>query len=143
MRNTLLPQSDQSKSFKPYEPAASLFMTVCALKLSVDELREYGMGASNVWSMDHTDTERMYKELFDTSLPIKSCGCYVTSGSLKDKESCHHAPQGYSTVEVLTMVRGDVGSWCDGRMDDYRKDNRYQATKRKLELEMLDRLGVY
>ena len=72
-------------------------------------------------------------------------GCYITSASLKDPDNArHHAPEGQSTVEVLTVVPQDFNKWGVTRDEvesgAYRKNAAYRACKQRIEERMVSRL---
>lgn len=71
-------------------------------------------------------------------------GCYITSASLKDPGNTHHAPEGMSTVEVLTVVPGELSKWGvseeEFQSGKYRSNAKYLALKGQIEEEMVGRL---
>lgn len=92
---------------------------------------------------DGYDMEGCYAD--DPRRPIETHGCYVTSASYKDPANAvHHAPAGVTNVEVMTVVpaslarfgvsAAEVATW------EYRKHDVYEATKARLEADMIARL---
>jgi len=101
------------------------------------------MRASNYWCFDSYDADGLYKSVREAPDATGAFGCYITSASLKDPNTLH-APEGMSTVEVLTVVPQDVSKWgvSDTSLADgtYRKEPRYLALKQQAEEQMVTRL---
>mmetsp|Transcript_45765 Transcript_45765/g.99120 ORF Transcript_45765/g.99120 Transcript_45765/m.99120 type:complete len:175 (+) Transcript_45765:142-666(+) len=73
-----------------------------------------------------------------------SFGAYITSASIKDP-SHHHAPQGISNVEIMTLVSMSPSHWgLDSQPSvgslSYRRNDKYQEVKKGLERAMLTHL---
>ncbi|MCA9527444.1 MAG: NAD(P)/FAD-dependent oxidoreductase [Myxococcales bacterium] len=113
---------------------AGIFMTCLGVEGPIP-----GLGNANHWLFDHYDTERMYRE----ASPQKPVGAYITSATGKDPESPHHAPEGCSTVEIMTLVPGDPRVW--GVEPDaihgwkYRKTSAYADLKAATEANLIER----
>jgi phytoene dehydrogenase-like protein len=125
-----------------YRMAGALFMTCLGVE---GDLRAYGMQNSNYWQFDGHDTEAMYRAGRRADAAV-AAGCYVTSASVKDPETTHHAPAGYSTVEVMTLVPADAAMWgvveqAPGTWS-YKESPAYQATKQRLEDDMVRRFAM-
>ncbi len=124
-----------------FEMAAALSITFLGVK---GDVRELGMGATNYWQFDGYDVESFYRA--DTGQgPIGTAGCYVTSASLKDPSNAlHHAPAGYSNVEVMSVVPSDPRRWLSDPSGahgwDYKHDAVYLERKAALEEDMIARL---
>ncbi|MGZ3456729.1 MAG: phytoene desaturase family protein [Polyangiales bacterium] len=127
---------------RDYEMAAALIITFLGLKGGVERL-----GATNYWAFDTVDTESVYRDLGRHTGEIRTHGCYVTSASRKDPgNALHHAPEGITNVEVMTLVPGSlerfgvdpsvVATW------DYKKNERYRTIKKQLEDDMIRRLDA-
>lgn len=122
------------------EMAAALFMTFLGVKGDVSDA---GMRAANYWQFDSYDMEGFYADLKHDG-PMRGHGCYITSASLKDPSSAtHHAPEGVSNVEVMTVVPGTNERWnvqSDAALAFNYKDNaRYREMKQAIEDEMVER----
>ena len=88
-----------------WQNAEGLLNTCLAVDVPSHELKsKFGMRVANYWCFDDFDTEKIYQAVRDAPKATGSFGCYITSASLKDPTSTHHAPEGQSTVEVLTVV---------------------------------------
>ena len=122
------------------EMAAALFIAFLGVQGKVE-----GLGASNIWQFDSFDMEQFYANANRKSGDITLHGCYVTSASNKDPgNALHHAPEGVTNVEVMTVVPGsferfgvtreEVAAW------GYRKNERYHAIKQRIEDDMIARL---
>jgi phytoene dehydrogenase-like protein len=122
-----------------FKMPAALFMTFLGVAA---DLRAKGMRPANYWVMDDHDTEKAYRGGGD---PLRSRGAYITSSSLKDPtNAAHHAPEGVTNVEVMTLVPPTLAPW-GVEMDDaeawrYRETAAYRERKAALEEEMVARL---
>jgi all-trans-retinol 13,14-reductase len=121
---------------------AALFMTCLGVRGEIPQMR-----AANIWQFDSYDFEASYRSL-DAGEPATFCA-YITSATHKDPDSAaHHAPDGVTSVEVMSLVPGDASRWgvspgeIDGR--GYRESARYQDRKARLQDELIARLeGVF
>ena len=121
--------------------AAALFMTFLGVK---GDLRDDGMRATNYWQYDLFDFDEIYRD--NPAEPPSVRACYITSASLKDPDhALHHAPEGVTNVEVMTIVPGAATRWGVG--DDaevlgwtYRRSEPYREIKQRIEDELVARL---
>lgn len=130
-----LPEEWQQKS-RNYEMAAAIFMTCLGIK---GDMAERGMGRCNYWQFDSYDFDQFY----DTAGDMVPRGAYITSATLKDPETRHHAPEGISNVEAMTVLSGKPEHWgADGRPEDwdYKKQQRYAELKARIEDDMIQRV---
>jgi phytoene dehydrogenase-like protein len=122
-----------------YEMAGGLFMTCLGVE---GDLRELGLGAGNIWESDGYDVDAMYANAADGV--ARTQGCYITSGSLKDPTCDHHAPAGYQTLEIMTLMPSSKELW-GADVDDapwswsYRHEPRYEAAKAEVERQLIAR----
>ena len=128
------------KRVEGFKMAGALFMTC----LSVDtDMREKGMRATNYWQSDHYDVEAAYQSFKENETPSLS-GCYITSATLKDPGNVHHAPEGTTNIEVMSLVPGNFSKWGvkPEEIDnwDYKKNERYLDIKNALEEDSIRRL---
>lgn len=120
-----------------YEMAGAIFMTCLGVK---GDLRDLGMGASNVWEFDSNDPEAIY-DAVERGDATPRCS-YITSASLKDPTS-QHAPDGHMTLEIMTLSPGEARHW--GVSDDgargtaYRRDATYADRKLRVEDALIER----
>jgi phytoene dehydrogenase-like protein len=102
------------------------------------------MRNTNYWQFDDYDAESYYRaEPLDAS--FKARAVYITSASLKDPEGAHHhAPDGVTNVEVMSIVPGSIALWGveahDAEAWRYRESERYHAIKASLEAQMVARI---
>ena len=134
-----VPQEMQRK-VQGYEMAGGLFMTCLGVR---GDLRELGMTAGNVWESDSYDVDAMYATAQDGV--ARTHGCYITSGSLKDPSCEHHAPVGYQTLEVMTLMPSGAALWgadVDAAPWEwgYRHEPRYEAAKAEVERQLIARV---
>lgn len=124
---------------RSFEMGGALFITCLGVK---GDLREAGLGASNVWGFDGTDFEAFYDGIDRGELEPR-CH-YVTSGSLKDPDSPGHAPPGHMTLEAMTILPGDPKAWGvdpeKARGMGYRDDRLYLERKQQVEEAMVARV---
>jgi len=128
--------------------AEALFSTYLGIE---GNLGRFGMRAANYWQFDSFDVEACYRQIRQASEPA-SFGAFITSGSLKDPNNPRHAPDGYQTLEVMTITSGRPELWsgADNRStdpglgNDYRRESVYLGHKQRVEAELLERLeGVF
>jgi len=117
----------------------AIFLTCLAVE---DDVAARGMRASNYWQYDTYDFDELYSRNSLGSEP-KPAGCYITSATLKDPETPHHAPDGTHTVEVMSLVSGKPEDWgvtpdelADG---SYSKKPEYKRRKQAVENDLLKR----
>uniref|UniRef100_A0A7S3ANH1 Amine oxidase domain-containing protein n=1 Tax=Haptolina ericina TaxID=156174 RepID=A0A7S3ANH1_9EUKA len=146
--SSLLPSSavsqEASSRVKGGQNAEGLLNTCIALDISAEELTsKYGMRASNYWCFDSYDADELYESVRSAEQARGTFGCYITSASLKDPETLH-APEGMSTVEVLTVVPQDVSKWgvTEEELSSgiYRSNATYKQLKAETEEAMVGRL---
>ncbi len=123
-----------------FKMAEAIFMTFLGVTA---DMREKGMGAHNVWQFDRTDFDGMYLDARGRD-HIQPEGCYITSASLKDPDSAGHAPEGVTSVEIMTLVPGTLDKWGVSReayeQNTYRRDPTYKALKQRIEDGLIERL---
>ncbi len=124
-----------------FEMGGAIFITFLGVTA---DMRALGMGASNYWCYDGYDFEAFYNEPLDADGQLTTRGCYITSATLKDPDTPGHAPEGVTSVEVMTLVPGRADLWgvAEDQIDSgrYRKDAGYNATKQRIEDDMVVRL---
>jgi len=126
-----------------FEMAAALSITFLGVKGDVGDL---GMKSTNYWQFDGYDVEGFYAaDRGEGDLGVR--GCYVTSASMKDPSNAlHHAPRGFSNVEVMAVVPSATARWLGAGARatdwDYKHDATYVARKLALEDEMIRRLDA-
>jgi len=122
-----------ANTVRKYRNAEGLLNTCIALDIPKERLAsEFGMRASNYWCFDSYDADGLYKSVREAEDAAGAFGCYITSASLKDPET-NHAPDGMSTVEVLTVVPQDFAKW--GTTEDELASGRYRKNSKYLELK--------
>lgn len=117
----------------------AIFLTCVAVE---DDLAARGMRASNYWQSDSYDFDELYALGRDGSEP-KPRGCYITSATIKDPNTHHHAPAGTHTAEIMSLVSGDPKDWgvtpaelADG---SYSRSPEYKRRKQAVENDLLKR----
>ncbi len=116
----------------------AIFMTCLGVR---GDLRDHGMRPANYWAFDGVDFDALYARGRKELTPWAA---YITSASLKDPDTTHHAPPGISTVEVMSIVSGEPRLW--GAEPDavrpwrYKRSNAYQRIKARMEADMIARL---
>ena len=125
------------------EMGGAIFITFLGIKVDMAAL---GMGASNYWCYDGYDFESFYSDPYDSEGRVTTRGCYITSASLKDPGTPGHAPEGITSVEVMTLVPGAAKVWgvdpATIESGHYRKDAAYLATKQRIEDDLIARLDA-
>lgn len=119
-----------------FEMASAIFLTTLGLKRTPALDR---FGATNYWIFDRVDMEDLYRNMGAGEAP--RCA-YLTSGSAKDPETPHHAPEGAMSVEAMTVLPGDPRWWGvspdDIQSGRYRDNPTYKARKLATEEAMID-----
>ncbi|HTJ81520.1 MAG TPA: NAD(P)/FAD-dependent oxidoreductase [Polyangiaceae bacterium] len=126
-----------------FEMAAALAITFLGVK---GDVRDLGMTNTNYWQFDGYDVEGFYAADRGEG-PLAVRGCYVTSASMKDPSNArHHAPAGFSNVEVMAVVPSSVRRWLGEGTDafdwGYKHDATYAERKRALEDELIRRFDA-
>ena len=118
--------------------AVPLFCTY--LGLDVD-LAERGMPNSNHFIFADYDIELAYDELDAGQLSSKAM-CYITVASLKDPDSSHLAPKGYTNLQIMTLAPRDYGVWDVERGPTeggrYHRDPGYRSRKNEIVERLID-----
>jgi all-trans-retinol 13,14-reductase len=137
-----LPAAWKARLDRGFELPSALFLTCLGLR---GDLRELGFRKSNYWIFEQSDVEGLYRAARNDASPIPRAA-YITSASVKDPETPHHAPAGHSTLEVMSIVRGDAAHWGvpEHELKDwgYKRNEEYHRRKQSVEdrlLEMLER----
>ena len=132
------------KKVDSFEMAEALFITYLGVTA---DMKAKGMRAANYWQFDDYDFDASYRE-GAAGDGVKSTAAYITSATLKEEGATYHAPEGVTSLEVMTLVPGDPTRWGfpKGSVDnwDYKKCDAYQQNKQRVEDEMVARLeGVF
>ncbi|MBK8294137.1 MAG: NAD(P)/FAD-dependent oxidoreductase [Solirubrobacterales bacterium] len=98
------------------------------------------MPNTNYWRHSRYDSEEYYDfvaaEKFDPDPPV-----YITSASAKDPGSTGHAPEGCSTVELMTWATPSLEAWgveSEEAAGKYSKQEGYLAAKDKIVEQLID-----
>jgi len=128
------------KKIDSFEMAEALFITYLGVTA---DMKAKGMRAANYWQFDDYDFDASYRE-GAAGDDVKSTAAYITSATLKEEGASYHAPEGVTSLEVMTLVPGDPARWGfkEGSVDgwDYKKCEGYQERKQRVEDEMIERL---
>jgi phytoene dehydrogenase-like protein len=112
---------------------AALFITCLGVR---GDLRELGLRNTNYWIFENLDFEELYAQLARDPVPTPRAA-YITSATLKDPTTPHHAPPGMSTLEIMTLVPGAAHHWGvpDDQLSDwgYKRNDEYRRRKRHVE----------
>lgn len=129
----LLPPRWRDRLDQGFELPAALFITCLGVK---GDLRELGFKNSNYWIFDDLDFDRLYRHGMTDAEPTARAA-YITSASMKDPTSPHHAPPGISTLEVMTLVPGAPRHWSvpEDELADwgYKRNEEYRRRKQQVE----------
>lgn len=120
-----------------FEMAAAIYMSCMGIK---GDMRERGMRSSNYWQFDDYDFEQFY----NTAGDMQPRGAYITSASLKDPETSHHAPAGIQSLEAMTVMSGKASDWGIDQQGaeawDYKKSEKYLEMKARIQDDMIRRV---
>lgn len=131
-----LPEAWRTRS-ENFEMAAAIFMTCLGIR---GDMRSRGMGACNYWQFDSYD----YEDFYASGSDMRPRGAYITSASLKDPTTRHHAPEGIHNVEAMTVLSGRPEHWglTQAQAEDwnYKHESRYLELKARIEEDMIRRV---
>ncbi len=128
------------KRARDFTMGGAIFMTFLGIE---SNMLDQGMRSTNYWQFDHYDMEGVYK-INRTGQRVTPQGCYITSATIKDPGTAHHAPEGIDTVEIMALMPGDARYW--GVQDDhikhwdYKRSEQYKALKYEVEDNLVARL---
>jgi phytoene dehydrogenase-like protein len=133
-------QPDTIERVRSYRMALGLFCVYLGLDI---DLRAQGVPNTNYFVSDSYDVEGMYDKLEAGEMPDE-LGAYRTIASLKDPESKHLAPEGYTNLQVMTVVPREYGIWNVGEgpvkgSNRYHVDPEYRRRKNELADLLLER----
>jgi phytoene dehydrogenase-like protein len=132
--------ADYTRRIEGFEMAAAIFMTFLGVRA---DLRAFGMRPANYWQFDDYDFEALYRDPSDPA-DLTPRAAYITSASMKEPHSPHHAPPGVSTVEIMTLLPGAPSWW--GATDEaarawrYKREQAYEQLKGSMEDALVARL---
>jgi ferredoxin--NADP+ reductase len=119
-----------------YRMAAPLFCVYLGVERDLTE----AMPNTNYWCHPSYDAEAEYAE--STPHAATAPATYITSASVKDPEGHDHAPEGCSTLELMSWVTPDPEAWgvagtrpANGA---YSKEQRYRDAKEALTERLID-----
>ena len=128
-----LPTSWRQRLGRGFEWPASLFITCLGVQ---GDLKDLGFKNSNYWIFEDFDLERLYRQGHTDREPVARAA-YITSASMKDPSSPHHAPPGISTLEIMTLVPGAAHHWGvpEGELEGwgYKRNEDYRRRKQQVE----------
>ncbi len=108
--------------------------------LDVDLVAE-GLPNTNHWLWGTTDIEGIYEQVEQGRMPDENLA-YITITSLRDPRSRHIAPEGFTNLQVMTLVPPDYGIWNVERSPaeggKYHRDPDYRRRKNALMEELLE-----
>lgn len=123
-----------------WKMASALFMTFLGVRADLTAL---GMRRSNYWMFDTYDMEALYAATRTGDAPVAKAA-YITSATLKDPHTPHHAPEGAHTIEIMSIVDGSPERWgtsAAGSVSwDYKRSDTYKERKAAIEAQLIDRL---
>ncbi|GMV39338.1 MAG: phytoene dehydrogenase [Myxococcales bacterium] len=125
-----------------YEMAAAIFITFLGIE---GDLAALGMKRTNYWQFDTYDMEEVYR-LPQRPEDMRVHAAYITSASLKEPGSPHHAPPGVQSAEIMTLLPGDARFWGathEGATGwGYKRDTDYAGLKQRVEDELIARFDA-
>jgi len=121
------------------EMGAALYILCLGIQ---GNLSEDGFKRTNYWRFASNDFEELYDRI-DAGDLTPHCA-YLTSASLKDPGTGGHAPDGVTSLEIMTVSPGDFGVW--GTTEEaalrggYRQSLQYKAAKEQVEEGLIDHM---
>ena len=134
----LLPDTAVSPRFRERVDGFRMATPLFCVYLGVDRDLAETMRNTNYWVHPDYDPEARYAEAVDGAI-AQTPPVYMTSATVKDPTSTHHAPPGCSTLELMTWTTPSHSAWgVDGDMAGYSRNERYRQTKAALADRMID-----
>jgi phytoene dehydrogenase-like protein len=105
------------------------------------DLVAQGLPNTNHWLWGSDDIEGIYEQLENGDMPRENLA-YLTVTSLRDPQSHHIAPAGYTNLQVMTLVPHDYALWhvqtgpAEGGR--YHRDPEYRRRKAELMDDLLE-----
>ncbi len=128
-----LPPAWRDRITKGYELPSALFLTCLGVS---GDLRDLGFKNSNYWIFEDLDIDHLYRRVTTDETPTPRAA-YITSATLKDPTTPHHAPANISTLEIMTLVPGAAQHWGvpDSELSDwgYKRNDEYHRRKQHVE----------
>lgn len=120
-----------------FRMAPPLFVVYLGLDI---DLRET-MPRTNYWIFSSFDPEAPYEGIHEGRLS-DDLSVFISVGSVKDPESEHIAPKGYSSVELMTIVPADHRLWAveEGPVagEKYHRNPDYRSFKETIAERVID-----
>ena len=126
-----------SRKVKQLKPSLATFSVFLGVKR---DLRNHGLTAGNVWAYPNTDIEGMYAAFLRGDMPSKPT-IFFSPNSLKD-DSGQMAPEGHSTLELVTMAPYELFAKWDG-MKSYQRGKDYEEVKQRVMDNVLEAADSY
>ncbi len=120
-----------------YRMATPLVTVYLGLDFDISER----MPATNYWLHSRYDQEAYYGPVAEGRLD-EDPPVYISSASAKDPAGAGHAPEGCSTVELMTWATSDPEAWGvtdEGANGKYSKQESYNRIKDELTEKLIDR----
>jgi len=96
---------------------------------------------TNYFLFTSFDVEEMYRDCEEGRMP-RDLWVYLTAASVKDPYTRALAPEGHSTLEIMTLVPADYRLWGvetgPARGENYHRNPRYRSFKAELTEAMID-----
>jgi len=131
-------RSETIERVRSFRMTLPLFAVYAGLDV---DLAGAGLPNTNWWIWGTTDLEGLYARLERGEMPDERLA-YVTVTSLRDPESRHIAPEGFTNLQVMTLVPADQALWNVGRGPAdggrYHRDPVYRRRKAGLMDELLE-----
>jgi phytoene dehydrogenase-like protein len=120
-----------------YRMALPLFCVYLGLDM---DLRDR-IPNTNFFSFSSYDIEGMYQDAYEGRVP-RDLMLYITAGSVKDPETEEIAPQGYTSLEIMTIVPPDYPLWSveegPAAGERYQRNEDYRSVKNDLMDALID-----
>jgi phytoene dehydrogenase-like protein len=120
-----------------YRMATPLVNVYLGLDFDISER----MPATNYWLHSRYDQEAYYEPVAEGRLD-EDPPVYISSASAKDPGGGGHAPEGCSTIELMTWATPDPEAWGvrdEGEHGKYSRQEAYRAAKEEITERLIDR----
>ena len=137
---SLLDETAVSPRFRKRVAGFRMATPLFCVYLGLDRDLAETMPNTNYFVHPDYDPEGAYSRATDGEIAPDPC-VYITSATVKDPHGNHHAPEGCSTLELMTWTTPSPKAWgidaADAAHSGYSKNERYRQTKDALASQMI------
>ncbi len=99
---------ERAKTLGDYRMSLPIFCVYLALDIDLSKK----LPDTNFWYYTSFDIEGMYQDCYEGKIPA-DLGLFITMASVKDPQTERIAPDGYTSLEIMSWVPSDYRLWGD------------------------------